>query len=189
MQIELDATPVAFYGDENSLSTAARQALLAAGGVVAGLDAAQILLVSLPLVPFDGLVIAPYLTTARQAASGMAQRGDGRILFLLSAAASMPMRRHPDYSVQMAAVLTGMRTIAMQHGPGLRCNALGIGLVGAATLAGDAAMLSHMPIGRPGMPEEVTDTVLFFCDPLNTYTTGQILCVDGGWSAGYGRHF
>ena len=28
-----------------------------------------------------------------------------------------------------------------------------------------------------------------FADPLNTYTTGQMLSVDGGWTAGYGRNF
>jgi NAD(P)-dependent dehydrogenase (short-subunit alcohol dehydrogenase family) len=37
--------------------------------------------------------------------------------------------------------------------------------------------------------DEVCATALFLCDPLNTYLTGQFLCVDGGWAAGYGRSF
>jgi NAD(P)-dependent dehydrogenase (short-subunit alcohol dehydrogenase family) len=37
--------------------------------------------------------------------------------------------------------------------------------------------------------DEVVATLLFFCDPLNSYTTGQLLTVDGGWAAGYGRSF
>jgi NAD(P)-dependent dehydrogenase (short-subunit alcohol dehydrogenase family) len=42
---------------------------------------------------------------------------------------------------------------------------------------------------RGGTVQEMTDTLLFFCDPLNTYTTGQMLAVDGGWSVGYARNF
>ena len=36
---------------------------------------------------------------------------------------------------------------------------------------------------------EAVAAALFFCDPLNSYTTGQMLGVDGGWAAGYGRNF
>ena len=46
-----------------------------------------------------------------------------------------------------------------------------------------------MPLGRPGPLAEVVAAVLFLCDPANTYTTGQLLAVDGGWMAGYGRNF
>jgi NAD(P)-dependent dehydrogenase (short-subunit alcohol dehydrogenase family) len=56
-------------------------------------------------------------------------------------------------------------------------------------VSGDKAMLSHTPVGRAGSIEEAVAAVLFFCDPLNTYTTGQMLGVDGGWMAGYGRNF
>lgn len=61
--------------------------------------------------------------------------------------------------------------------------------MGEPLLAGDPAMLGHASVKRPGTVAEVADTALFFCDPLNSYTTGQLLSVDGGWSAGYGRNF
>jgi NAD(P)-dependent dehydrogenase (short-subunit alcohol dehydrogenase family) len=99
------------------------------------------------------------------------------------------MRRHTDYSVAMASVLAGVRGLAMEFGPKVLVNALGAGAIGEPLLAGDEAMLSHASVKRAGTMEEITDTVLFFCDPLNTYTTGQLLSVDGGWTAGYGRHF
>jgi NAD(P)-dependent dehydrogenase (short-subunit alcohol dehydrogenase family) len=46
-----------------------------------------------------------------------------------------------------------------------------------------------VPLGRPGRIEEAVAALLFLADPMNTYTTGQVLTVDGGWTAGYGRDF
>ena len=69
-------------------------------------------------------------------------------------------------------------------------NAVGFGLFEAEkTVSGDEAQLSHVPLGRPGSIDEAVAAVLFLCDPMNSYTTGQMLVVDGGWSAGYGRNF
>ena len=77
----------------------------------------------------------------------------------------------------------------MAFGPHLLVNAVGVGAIGEPEVARDTAMLSHAAVKRAGTIDEIVDTVLFFCDPLNTYATGQLLSVDGGWSAGYGRNF
>ena len=187
MQIDLKGQTVALAGDTNAIAEAALSALLANGGTQG--DTPNVLLVSLPLVPIEGLSVAQMLGTARTAAKRMAGGKGGRILFLVSAVAGMPMRRHADYSVQMAAALAGMRGLAMEFGPKVLVNAGGVGAIGEPVSAGDAAMLSHASIKRSGTVDEIVATVLFFCDPMNTYTTGQLLNVDGGWSAGYGRHF
>ena len=42
------------------------------------------------------------------------------------------------------------------------------------------AMLSTIPKGRPGVPEEVARAVAFFAEKESAYITGQVLCVDGG---------
>jgi len=190
MRIELQNTSVELRGDHNPVATATLAALRANG---ASLEAAaplpDILVISLPLLPVAGYDPAPLLQAARQAGDAMFARGAGRILFLVSAAAGMPMRRHSEFSVAMAGVMATVRTMAMQLGPKVLVNAVGVGAVGEPLLAGDAAMLGHASVKRPGTIAEVTDTVLFFCDPLNTYTTGQMLSVDGGWSVGYGRSF
>ena len=36
---------------------------------------------------------------------------------------------------------------------------------------------------------EIADAALFLLDPENSYTTGHVLVVDGGWTAGYARNF
>ena len=47
------------------------------------------------------------------------------------------------------------------------------------------AFMEHIPLGRPGTPEEIAEAVLFLAAPESAYINGQILAVDGGWTAGY----
>lgn len=190
MQIELQNILVELRGALNPVAEACLEALAANGAMLdASARLPDILVVSLPLLPVEAFDPAPLLQIARRTGDAMFARGSGRIVFLVSAAAGMPMRRHPAFSVAMASVLATVRTLAMRLGPHVLVNAVGAGAIGEPLLAGDAAMLGHASVKRPGTVAEVTDTVLFFCDPLNTYTTGQMLSVDGGWSAGYGRNF
>ncbi|TSE00545.1 SDR family oxidoreductase [Mesorhizobium intechi] len=191
MEIDLNGATVALDGETNPIVDAVLAALRANGGtVVEAGDAADIVLMSNPLRPGATVQDPCQHADARRAAVAMAERGGGRIVFLISAAAGMPMRRHPRFSMENAAMLAGMRALAMEFGPKVLVNAVGFGAVAAETIvSGDAAMLSHTPVGRAGCIEEAVAAVLFFCDPLNTYTTGQMLGVDGGWTAGYGRNF
>ena len=46
-------------------------------------------------------------------------------------------------------------------------------------------MLNHVPLGRPAECEEIANAALFLADPDSSYVNGHILCVDGGWTAGY----
>ena len=194
MEIDLAGTAITLDGETNPIVDAVLAALRANGGhVVEGVPpraAADILLISCPLRPGTKAGDPRSLyADARKAAVTMTERG-GRIIFLISAVAGMPMRRHPRFSMENASILAGMRALAMEFGPRILVNAVGFGAVEDDTIvSGDKAMLSHTPVGRAGRVEEAVAAVLFFCDPLNSYTTGQMLGVDGGWAAGYGRNF
>src|SRR5260370_1381520 len=50
-------------------------------------------------------------------------------------------------------------------------------------------MLDHVPLGRPGSPEEVAHCALFLAAPESSYINGHVMVVDGGWTAGYTRDF
>lgn len=45
------------------------------------------------------------------------------------------------------------------------------------------ALLSRLPLGRAGQPEEVSRLVLFLASEASSYITGSTLIIDGGWLA------
>ena len=48
----------------------------------------------------------------------------------------------------------------------------------------ETALASRIPVGRLGTVQDVTNAFLFFCDPANSFVTGQTLFVCGGASIG-----
>lgn len=56
-------------------------------------------------------------------------------------------------------------------------------MVAAASPAFLAAHLSMTPLGRPGQPDEVAQTVLFLLSDAASYINGAEIPVDGGYSA------
>ena len=192
MRIELSGQSVELGGDLNVVAAAALEALRQNGGRTDRSSATQVpdlFVASLPLLPGRPGVSASTLEMARRHGDAMQARGSGRIIFLMSAVAALPTRRQPEFSAEAAAALATMRGLAMRLGPQVLVNALGLGAIGDPVVAGDAAMLTHASLGRAGTLAEAVAGVLFLADPANTYTTGQMLVVDGGWSAGYGRNF
>jgi len=50
-------------------------------------------------------------------------------------------------------------------------------------------MLSHIPMGRVGKPDEIAGATVFLSSDEASYITGNIMTIDGGWIAGYARDF
>ena len=201
MEIEIAGRAARILGAHNAIAEAVADALArngatvawgeAPGGNPAGDATPDILVLSHALAPDAAHRPDALAASAEAVAAAMVARGSGRIVHLVSAAGLVPMRRHPTWSAAHAGAIAAMWGLAMASGPAVQVNAVAVGRIEAAdagAATGDAAMLSHVPLGRAGNAEDVANAVLFV-DPLNSYTTGQSLAVDGGWTTGYGRNF
>lgn len=45
--------------------------------------------------------------------------------------------------------------------------------------------MSNVPLRKPGNPEDVANIVAFLASDAANYITGQVIFIDGGWTAGY----
>ncbi|MDR1206259.1 MAG: SDR family oxidoreductase [Peptococcaceae bacterium] len=47
----------------------------------------------------------------------------------------------------------------------------------------DQVVKTYCPMGRPGKSGELDGAVIYFASDASSYTTGQLLSIDGGWTA------
>ncbi|MER9171767.1 SDR family oxidoreductase [Mesorhizobium australicum] len=145
-------------------------------------------------IDLDGLY-----TMSRAALAPMLAAGNGgRIINIASVVGLAAMRLQSPFVAAKSGIIHLTRSMAIELGAkGILTNAIAPGSVMTALTAklfyGDDGkfagrtqeFLAHVPLGRPAQPEEIAETVLFLASPAASYINGQVLAVDGGWTAGY----
>jgi NAD(P)-dependent dehydrogenase (short-subunit alcohol dehydrogenase family) len=101
----------------------------------------------------------------------------------------------PNASVYAASkhAVEGLTTSAALEvaGSGVRVNAVApgpteTGMLNRFTGSAErkAGLISTVPLGRVGEPDEIANAIVFLTSDKSSFTTGQVLFVDGGKSAG-----
>ena len=122
-------------------------------------------------------------------APGMAHRGWGRILNVVSIFALVTREHRGAYSMTKAALAALTRTTAVEFGPrGVLVNALAPGYVDTELTRRNnppdalASIEASVPLRRMAQPAELAEVAAFLVSDGNSYLTGQTVIVDGGFT-------
>lgn len=141
---------------------------------------------------FD-LNLKAMVRTIRAVLPGMIGQGGGAIINMSSVASAVKgVPNRLAYSATKAAVLGLTKSVAADYvAQGIRCNAICPGTVQSPSLdqrlaatgdaeAARAAFIARQPMGRIADAGEIADLAVYLAGA--TYTTGQAVCIDGGWT-------
>lgn len=126
---------------------------------------------------------------SREIGKRMVERGSGKIIFTASLLTFQGGITVPGYAASKGAI--GQLTKALANewaGKGVQVNAIAPGYIATdntSALRADPvrnpAILSRIPAGRWGTPEDFKGAVVFLASKAADYVSGEILVVDGGW--------
>jgi len=139
----------------------------------------------------DVMVVGVFLCS-REFGAAMRAGGRGAIVNIssINGLVAFPMRL--AYSAAKAAVVSMTEILATEWSAfSIRVNAVAPGntkteMVQEAIdqgLIDVDAYLDHTPMRRLGEPAEIAETVLYLASDRSSFITGQVLAVDGGWTA------
>jgi 2-deoxy-D-gluconate 3-dehydrogenase len=126
---------------------------------------------------------------AREIGKGMLDRGYGKIVFTASLLSFQGGITVPGYAASKGGVAQLTKALANEWaGRGVTVNAIAPGYIATdntaalrADTARNQAILSRIPAGRWGTPEDLSGAIIFLCSDASAYVQGEILTVDGGW--------
>ncbi|MBA2578902.1 MAG: SDR family oxidoreductase [Euzebyaceae bacterium] len=147
-----------------------------------------------PIVPFEEMTMAVWQRTidvnltggflcARRVLPGMRTAGYGRIVAMGSSAGKAGGARSvAAYAASKAGIMTLAKSIANEYAAfGVTANALAPALIDTEMIAGTRDLVSRIPVGRFGTPDEVAALVAFLCSAHAGYITGEVTDINGGF--------
>lgn len=132
-------------------------------------------------------LVAP-LQLTRLVAERMKANRYGRIVNLSSVWSIVSKERRIAYAASKSAINGVTRTLALELGQyGILVNAIAPGYVDTELTRQNnspeqiKAITDNIPLRRLAEPAEIAEMVAFLCTGKNSYMTGQVVVVDGGY--------
>lgn len=126
---------------------------------------------------------------SRRLGGQMVERGAGKIIFTASLLTFQGGITVPGYAASKGAIGQLVKALANEWAAhGVQVNAIAPGYIetdNTTALRADPlrapAILSRIPAGRWGKPEDFKGAAVFLASRASDYVNGEILVVDGGW--------
>ncbi|MEW6715735.1 MAG: 3-oxoacyl-[acyl-carrier-protein] reductase [Nitrospirota bacterium] len=123
---------------------------------------------------------------SKEAVKIMSKQRSGKIINISSVVAFTGNPGQANYSSSKSAVIGLTKTIAREYASrGIRVNAVAPGFIQTAMT--DALpekvkdeMRNSIPLGQFGVPDDITNAVIFLSSKESDYITGQVLHINGG---------
>ena len=126
---------------------------------------------------------------AREFGKEMVERGKGKIIFTASLLTFQGGITVPGYAASKGAIGSLVKALANEWaGKGVNVNAVAPGYISTDNTEAlrkdpdrSASILSRIPAGRWGTPEDFKGITVFLASEAANYVSGTIVTVDGGW--------
>lgn len=139
-----------------------------------------------------GINLRAYYLCAKTAAKYMKEQNEGGSIVCISSVNSISYHsKRSPYNISKAAINGLVGTLGVEWGRyNIRINAVAPGYVLTELMESgikegiidEKNIMSVIPMKRYIKIEEVSNAVWFLCSDASSGITGQVLCVDGGWS-------
>jgi NAD(P)-dependent dehydrogenase (short-subunit alcohol dehydrogenase family) len=122
----------------------------------------------------------------------MIKNRSGKIINMSSIAGTQGFHSLSGYVLSKAAIVGLTKSLAVEFADqNIQINALAPGFCKTSYFDNFQSQkelydftLSRTPMGRWGESQEIADVCVFLASSMSNYITGEVLKVDGGWSAG-----
>lgn len=124
-----------------------------------------------------------FYNVTRPVVRQMLRQKRGRIVNITSISGERGNAGQVNYSASKAGLIGATKALALELAPRhITVNAVSPGFITTDMVADlpIEKIVSYIPMGRPGSPEEVAHAVSFLCSDRANYITGHVLSVNGG---------